>query len=373
MIWIYILIGIFLLNVFLAGIMIPQILLVAFRNKLFDKPDPRKIHKSSVPRLGGISFSPVIIFSFALLIGFSSLTKYEFVFTYITDYVSEISCLICAGLILFVVGLCDDLIGVKYRAKFVAQIICALLLIVGGICLCNFGGFFGIVDVPYYVGIPLTILLVVFIVNAINLIDGLDGLASGLCGIAMLYYTVVFYMLDCYVASIIAIATLGVLVQFFYYNVFAKGNRKIFMGDTGSLTIGILTAYLSIKLCSCGVDLNKFLFNFNPLVVAFAPLMIPCLDVIRVFSNRIYNHKSPFLPDKTHIHHKLLKAGFSKSGTLVTILISSVIFTIVMVVLSIYINVTILLIVAILLYSLCNYVINVSINKRKNELQKKDE
>lgn len=127
---------------------------------------------------------------------------------------------------------------------------------------------------PLWLGYPLTILIVVFIINAINLIDGIDGLASGLCSIACLFYGLTFFMLHQYVYAMLAFATLGVLVPFFYYNVFgnAKHGRKIFMGDTGSLTIGMMLCFLSLKLTMCGLDDNTG--NVHPMVLAFSPLLV---------------------------------------------------------------------------------------------------
>ena len=115
-----------------------------------------------------------------------------------------------------------------------------------------------------------------------------------------------FFMLHQYVYAMLAFATLGVLVPFFYYNVFgnAKHGRKIFMGDTGSLTIGMMLCFLSLKLTMCGLDDNTG--NVHPMVLAFSPLLVPCCDVVRVYLHRVRNGKNPFLPDKNHIHHKLL-------------------------------------------------------------------
>ena len=127
-----------------------------------------------------------------------------------------------------------------------------------------------------------------------------------------------------YVYSLIAFATLGAVVQFFYYNVFGKAEkqRKIFMGDTGALTIGILLCFLALKLCSHNaVDMQ----GINPLVVASAPLIVPCFDVVRVFMGRIRRGNNPFLPDKTHIHHKLMAIGMTPRLTMITIILCSII------------------------------------------------
>lgn len=146
-----------------------------------------------------------------------------------------VSFIICAVIMLYLVGLADDLIGVKYRAKFVVQMMCALLLVASSLSLCDFRGVLFIHTLSPWVSIPFTILLVVFIINAINLIDGVDGLASGLTGIALLFYGIIFYLLHEYAYALVAFSTLGTVIPFFYYNVFGKAEKqkKIFMGDRG--------------------------------------------------------------------------------------------------------------------------------------------
>lgn len=168
----------------------------------------------------------------------------------------------------------------------------------------------------------LTVFLVVFITNAINLIDGIDGLASGLSGIAMIFYGMFFMTAGRWIYCMISFAALGTLVPFFYYNVFGNPARgkKIFMGDTGSLTIGLVLSLLAIELSRIP---NGHVFAADVLVIAFAPLAIPCLDVIRVFVHRVIRGNSPFLPDRVHIHHKLLALGFPQRPAMITILAAS--------------------------------------------------
>ena len=169
----------------------------------------------------------------------------------LSSMVMPLSFIICALVVIYLVGMADDLVGVKYRAKFVAQIICALLICSGGIILDDFHGFLSLQILPNWVAVLLTVILTVFITNAINLIDGIDGLASGLSAIACLFYAWVFYGVGLYLYSVLAVATLGALVPFFLYNVWGNvtKHRKIFMGDTGALTIGLILSVLSIRIC----------------------------------------------------------------------------------------------------------------------------
>lgn len=174
----------FLLCVLCAGIVIPQILLIAFRKKLFDFPDERKVHHYAVPRLGGIAFKPVVFFTIALLLGINMVLGHSEILSEIGNDVCSLAFAFCSIMVLYLVGMADDLIGIRYRAKFVIQILCGVMLIAGGVYINNLYGVLGIHAVPLWLGYPLTILIVVFIINAINLIDGIDGLASGLCSIA---------------------------------------------------------------------------------------------------------------------------------------------------------------------------------------------
>ena len=342
--------------VIFSGIIIPKILLISFRKKLFDVPDARKIHHSSVPRLGGIAFKPVILFSVCLALGIDIITGNgaQLKEMFVAGLLPEILFLYCAVLTLYLVGIADDLIGVKYRAKFVVQIICAIMLICGGVWVNNLDGILGVHEIPKYIGYPLTVLLVVFISNAINLIDGIDGLASGLSSVAIFIYGSAFIVHHQYLHAMIAFATWGVLIPFFYYNVFgnAEKKKKIFMGDTGSLTIGILLSYLSIKLITSGSIPNGEAGKV--MVTAFAPLIIPCFDVVRVFIHRLRKKQNPFMPDKSHIHHKLLAIGMQQRPAMISIVTISAIFSILNIYFSKYIDINILLVADIVIWTLMN-------------------
>lgn len=356
---------VFALSVFLAGILIPQILLVAFRKKLFDIPDERKIHQGIVPRLGGIAFTPVIIFTLSFVLGLNCLAGDSLLLSLMGRHAVPISMGLCALLMLYLVGMADDLIGVRYRAKFVIQLCCALLLVAGGLWVDDFCGFLGLGVVSPWFGVPVTLLCVVFVVNAINLIDGVDGLASGLSMAAFIIYGASFIVLRYYFYALLCFAALGVLLPFFYYNVFGNADkgRKIFMGDTGSLTIGLLLVFTSLKLQQAA-DIVGSPFP-NAMVIALSPLIIPCFDVVRVFVHRLRYHSNPFLPDKSHIHHKLLNLGMSHRLVMVTIVTVSVIFSAGNIYLSHYLNVNLLLFIDIAAWTLLNVLISHLVHRRR--------
>lgn len=362
MTWLLIELLSFLFVVLLTGVLIPQILLIAFRKNLFDNPDERKIHTTPIPRLGGIAFFPAIMFTMMLIFGLFR-QYFPAVFYWIDDKSVTVMCfLTCAVVTLYLVGIADDLIGLKYRAKFVAQIFAAILIIAGGLQLDDLHGFLGVSAMPLPAAILLTVLLTVFITNAINLIDGIDGLASGLSAIACAFYGVVFVSAGLHIYAMVAFCTLGALVPFFYYNVFGNAEKhgKIFMGDTGALTIGLLLSVMSIRVS----DIPDAVLNINSAVVAFAPLLIPCCDVVRVYIHRIKAHHSPFLPDKTHIHHKLLALGIPARVAMPAIVLSSFALALANYLASEYIDITILFIIDLAIWILSNVALSRAIRRR---------
>ena len=179
----------FLISVFIARMLIPRILLISMRKKLFDMPDARKIHKKAIPRLGGVSFFPTVLFTYCLVYTFRLLLGCELTSLYTSYLLPEMLLFACGMTLLYLTGIADDLVGVRYRQKFVIQIFCACLFPLSGLWINNLYGLFGIHELAPYIGMPFTVFTVVFITNAINLIDGIDGLASGLSSVAPVSYT----------------------------------------------------------------------------------------------------------------------------------------------------------------------------------------
>lgn len=360
----------FFISLFLAGIIIPQILLIAFRKKLFDEIDERKIHKGVVPRLGGIAFFPSILFSVALVIGFSLKTNGWEVAGYYFNDVVPFYFMICSVLLMFLVGIADDLIGVKYRAKFVVQILASILVVCSGVYIDNFYGFLWIHHIYPWIGWLATAFMVVFVVNAINLIDGIDGLASGLSTVAFVFYAIIFYFAGQYADSMLAAAGAGTLLPFFYYNVFGQASKqkKIFMGDTGALTTGMILIFCAIEMLHLG-DVPVAV-DYNPVILGLSPLIIPLFDVVRVYIHRVIRHHNPFLPDKSHIHHKLLALGFTQRTALIIIMLWSMFFVVINLLLSSYINPTFIILADLVVWILVNMVLSKMISQREIKLGK---
>ena len=352
----------------LAGIIIPQILLIAFRKKLFDEVDERKIHKGVVPRLGGIAFFPSILFSIAVVVGFNLKFFGVETFGVFTESMVPVYFMICAVLLMFLVGMADDLVGVRYVAKFIVQIIASLLIVFSGMSIDNLFGFLWLNELPEWFVWMVTCFAVVYVVNAINLIDGIDGLASGLSTVAFVFYAVIFYYSREYVYSMLSSAAAGTLFPFFYYNVFgnAKKQKKIFMGDTGALTTGMIMVFCAIAVLH--IDRTVFSTDYNLVVMAISPLIIPCFDVVRVYLHRVERHRNPFLPDKCHIHHKLLALGLNQRTALCVIMAWAVLFIVVNVVLSPYCNPTVLVGADVLIWTLANVILSKAIARRERRL-----
>lgn len=352
----------------LAGIIIPQILLIAFRKKLFDEVDERKIHKGVVPRLGGIAFFPSILFSIAVVVGFNLKFFGVETFGVFTESMVPVYFMICAVLLMFLVGMADDLVGVRYVAKFIVQIIASLLIVFSGMSIDNLFGFLWLNELPEWFVWMVTCFAVVYVVNAINLIDGIDGLASGLSTVAFVFYAVIFYYSGEYVYSMLSSAAAGTLFPFFYYNVFgnAKKQKKIFMGDTGALTTGMIIVFCAIAVLH--IDRTVFSTDYNLVVMAISPLIIPCFDVVRVYLHRVERHRNPFLPDKCHIHHKLLALGLNQRTALCVIMAWAVLFIVVNVVLSPYCNPTVLVGADVLIWTLANVILSKAIARRERRL-----
>lgn len=330
----------FLLSALLSWFIIPRILVVTYKKKLFDLPDERKIHTEAIPRLGGLSFAPSLAISISFTVGLRYLTGYDIL--YVQKVIAEFSFLICGLTLLYLIGVRDDLVGLRYREKFVFQIIAASLITLSGLWINNLYGLFGIYELPAWLGIPFTVLLIVFITNAINLIDGIDGLASGLSMVALVILGILFISIDLWLYATLAFATFGLLLPFFYFNVFGKVEKrqKIFMGDTGSLTLGFILAFLSIRLAS--FDPEMIPYSEGTLIMAFSPLIIPMFDVVRVVCVRMKNRKGLFIADRSHIHHKFLDMGFSQRQAMVSIILIACVFSLVNILVEPYVNINIL-------------------------------
>lgn len=360
-----------LLSLLLGVFIVPKILLISYKKRLFDLPDTRKVHTVPVPRLGGVSFFPVILITLSFVLGILYHIGYPMKNLSVEPIQYVFFFFIVGCTILYLVGIADDLIGVGYRYKFFIQIAVALLLILSGKWFNTLDGLFCIYDLPSFIGIPLTLFAVVYITNAINLIDGIDGLASGLSCISLFVLGVMCMVQGEGFFALLAFSTFGVIVPFWFYNVFgnAKRGHKLFMGDTGSLILGYVISFLVIHLSR--IDAHGEGGEIYPnMILALSTLIVPLFDVVRVVMHRLREKKNPFLPDKNHFHHKLLRTGMRPRMVMVAILFVALFF-IGFNWLSVHVlGITWLLITDIILWTLVQLGINQAIKNTKEKEKK---
>lgn len=355
-------------SVTIAMLVLPNILLISHKKKLFDMPDKRKVHHAPVPRLGGLSFFPVMLITMGGLVliyhlmGLSSGSLHG-------EVPYEFLALLVGSMMLFLVGLADDLIGVGYKKKFLVQILAASLLVASGVWIKSLDGLFGVYQVSPWFGMPFTMLIVVYVTNAINLIDGIDGLASGLCAISLVALAGLHIWLHLFSFALLCIAALGVIIPFWFYNVFGNAlrGRKLFMGDSGSLSLGYIISFLMIHLST--VDVNPHVVSDYNMVLAFTTMLVPLLDVVRVVGHRLRTRKNPFLPDKSHIHHKLLRCGLRVRQVMVAICVLSLMFILLNVALIGDINITYILGIDIVVWIVFHLILDVILHKRGTEVE----
>lgn len=348
----------------LTAILVPKIRDLALLKNLFDKPDRRKVHNGIVPRLGGFSFFPVILITFCVVIGITLSIPESLIEADIIEPLPKIMVLFACLAALFIGGFFDDIIGVRYMTKFLIQALCSVFTVLSGVAVFNYYGILGFGEVPLIVSYFISFFLIIYIINSINLIDGIDGLASGITIITLVVYGYEFFINSHFAYSMLSITGAGIMIIFFIFNFFGKQEKKkkIFMGDIGSLTIGMFIAFMAFevngeKMCaSCHV---------NPLLVAFSPLIIPLFDVVRVFLYRITHGKSPFLPDKSHIHHKLMLTGCSQHKALYLLLLAQIIFIAFNLSFSNLLDINIILGIDIAIYIICNLLINMRLKRLK--------
>ncbi|MEO6819493.1 MAG: MraY family glycosyltransferase [Ginsengibacter sp.] len=273
---------------------IPAIIEVAESKNLYDEPEGRKVHKTVIPTLGGLGiFAGFII---ATLMGvnpsMSGILQY----------------ILAAGMILFFIGIKDDILVISASKKFIGQLLAAIIIIkFADINITNMYGFLGVYELSPTVSVLLSVFTIVVIINSFNLIDGVDGLAGSLSLLTSLIFGFYFWKTGQDLYAVMAFSLTGSLIAFLIFNF---NPARIFMGDTGSLLIGLLNSIFVIKFISLASDPQSAMPLQSAPAIGFAILIVPLFDTLRVFTMRILKRRSPFSPDKNHIHHFLLDLGF---------------------------------------------------------------
>lgn len=280
---------------------------IAQIKNVVDNPDARKLQDHPIPVLGGLSvFFGIIVALVFCQIFFGSSSLFTF--------------LGIMAIMLFV-GTTDDILTLSPYLRLAIEIIVVLLFIYGtGWSIDDFHGLWGINEIPRYVAVPLTVFACVGIINAINMIDGVDGLMSGYSIVVSIILAAFFFKAADMDLSAMAMIAAGALIPFFMFNVVGQ-KSKMYLGDGGSLMIGTMLALFVVSilkhksLCSMSVDDS---FGLVPFTLAI--LSVPVFDTLRVMSIRIRDRKSPFSPDKNHLHHMFISLGFSHLGTTLSVI-----------------------------------------------------
>lgn len=291
---------------------IPVIMRIAEEKKLFDLPDDRKLHKKPIASLGGVGiFSG---FFLACLLSISNKANPEFQYYF------------ASAMVVFFLGLKDDIIVLSATKKFIGQLTAAAILIhLANVRITSMHGLFGMEELPHLFSLALSYVTIILVINAFNLIDGVDGLAGMLGLLTTSVFGTYFFLVGMPAYALLSFAMGGSLLAFLIFN---YNPAKIFMGDCGSLLLGLINSILAIKFITVADSQMVSIPIESAVAVGMSILILPLLDTIRVFSIRIFRGRSPFSPDRNHIHHLLLARGFNhKHVTLFCLLLNIVFIT----------------------------------------------
>lgn len=348
----------FLMALITAFLAFPTIIFIAHAKQLVDVPDKRSVHSKTVPTLGGIG----IFFAVAVVLTlFGAFLKSNILMP-----------VVGALIILFFLGVKDDILILSPKKKMMGQIIASLLVIlITDIRITTFSGILGLHDLPYIVSVAFTLFVFILIINAYNLIDGLDGLAGSVGLISSMFFGFLFFKMENLTLSVISLALVGALISFLYFN-FSKV-RKIFMGDTGSMVVGFLLAFQAIAFINMNQLNLTAQFHYNAPVIVLSILFFPLLDTLRIFYVRVFIYKKhPFSPDKNHIHHQMLQLGLKHWQVTLVISIAStsvLIFALMSQYLTVNWQLLVVVITGIVMFSL-PFFINYSVFNRRFKLNK---
>lgn len=325
------LILVFCTSLFVSLLSIPSLIKVAILKRLFDEPGARKLHTRMIPTIGGIIIFAATIFSFALWFPSGSFipegnlpetisnVKYTSDLQQAQLAMDDFKYILATVLILFFVGVKDDIIGTAPIKKLAAHIVVGMILVMmADVRLSGLHGIFGIYEIPEWASVFLSLFTIIVIINAFNLIDGVDGLAAGIGLIVCLAFGIWFHFAGDAVMSMLSFALAGALFGFLFFNF---NPAKIFMGDSGSLTIGLIIAVLAIRLIEFkpGSIENNLLTEVSKPIFAMSVLVYPLVDTLRIFIYRLVRGVSPFSADRNHIHHQIIDLGLSHRQTVLVL------------------------------------------------------
>lgn len=333
----------FMLALFISLFLVPTIFKLALTKDFTDTPSSRKSHYKDVPVLGGVAVYLSAVFAILVMANIIP-SKLDINLFFLLSFTS---------MAIVFIGLVDDILGIKLHMKFLTQVVLAIVIIyLNGNYIENMGGIFGVYELTNTISFLLSVFVYVVFINMFNLIDGIDGLASSFSVICFLFFIFVAHIYGSFDNMLIGMTGLGSIIPFLYYNMFSK--KKIFLGDNGSLVLGLVFSYLAIDFLSLNNTQAQFLFGNYNIVVLMALFSYPLVDTLRVFIVRSFSGKSPFSADKNHIHHILLQLGFSHiSATLVIVLYTFAITGVSLLMAEININISFLVLLGLAMFVIC--------------------
>ena len=283
-----------------------KILKVAFDKKLVDNPDARKLQKRPVPVVGGLA-----VF-LGVLAGVLAATAFHYLFDAGHKTISLLP-IICTMSVMLYIGAMDDILGLTPKSRFIIEILSILALVFGtGMCIDTFRGLWGVDYISWWIAVPLTVFAGVGIINSINMIDGVNGLSSGLCITCSCLFGVAFIKAGDIANAVLTFTMASALGPFFVHNVFGAKSR-MFIGDAGTMVMGVLLTWFVMCMLSQNSSVAYYsnAHGVNLIALSLAILSVPIFDTLRVMTMRMAKRKSPFQPDKTHLHHVFVNVGVS--------------------------------------------------------------
>lgn len=321
----------------LTYLAIPSIIHIAIKKHLVDEPNDRRSHSVSTPSLGGIAIFTGTLFSVIMWTPYSNFSDLQFI--------------LCAFIIIFLIGAKDDIDPISPSKKFFGQLFAASILVFrANIKLTSLYGILGVHEIPEVVSVILSIFTIIVIINAFNLIDGINGLSGSVGVLISGLLGTWFLLIGKLELAVLSFALVGALIAFLKYNITPA---KIFMGDTGSLLLGLICSILAIQFIELhsGLEESPYYFKAAP-SLAIAILILPLFDTLRVFILRLVEGKSPFHPDRKHIHHILIDLGLSHMQATGILFFINILFIVLAVLLQDVGNLILLIILLILAFAL---------------------
>lgn len=356
----------FIIALMVGSVMIPKIVLISKKKKIYDNIDKRKSHVKPTSRMGGMLFLPSLLIAVTATILLHeilldiNIIKGNALFIRFNAFLFGLT-------VLYIIGIADDFIGVSYRYKFLFQIIASVFIIASGLKVTSLDGVFGIYELSNTSAFIFTFVGLIGLINSYNLLDGIDGLCAGVSVVTMTLLTVWFDYNGMFVFTIISAAFLGTCAVFLRYNI-TNSRFKLFMGDTGSLIIGFTISFLLLAFISREQSISVEARYFpSPLIIAFSILFVPCIDTLRVFGTRMVKKHNPFNPDKTHLHHLVINTGVSHKVATSLIIFSVLLNVGITVILSQYLQTTTLFLLLFVYGCIITYVLPIEIGKFLNK------